>query len=210
MKPQPLLIVDYGLGNLFSLRRALLHAGAAEVAVSSDPEAVRRADRLILPGVAAFGDGMKGLTERGLAAPLLEFARRGGPLLGLCLGMQLLMDEGTEFGVHKGLGLIPGKCLPLPPAPSLKIPHVGWNDVSPADGAWKGTILDDLGPRPQMYFVHSYAAVPARREDWLAETSYGGKSFCSALRHGNIVGCQFHPEKSGPVGLRLLSHFVDS
>ena len=207
----PLVVVDYGLGNLFSIDRALRRVGAAPL-VSRRPEDVAKADRVILPGVGAFGDGMRGLRENGLIEPLREVAASGRPLLGICLGMQLLLDEGAEFGVHPGLGVVPGKAVPFPRSDGdrFKVPHVGWNALAPVPGpasSWKGTILGGLPAQSQVYFVHSFIVAPAEPADRLAETHYGGTAFCSVLRLGNVQGCQFHPEKSGPTGLAILAAF---
>jgi glutamine amidotransferase len=207
-KPLPLLVVDYGLGNLLSITRALRAVGAADVAVSCDPAAVASAEKIVLPGVGAFGDGMAGLRERGLVDPLREFARSGRPLLGICLGLQLLFDEGEEFGRHQGLGIIPGRCVPFPRGVGRKVPHVGWTPLVP-EVPWTGTLLDGLGPRPEVYFVHSYFVVPSQPEDRLASTDYAGQPFCSVARRGRVAGCQFHPEKSSAPGLTILKNFVE-
>lgn len=208
----PLAVVDYGLGNLFSIGRALRRIGAQAV-ISGRPEDVAGADRVILPGVGAFGDGMRGLRENGLIEPLREFAAAGRPLLGICLGMQLFMEEGEEFGVHRGLGIVPGKTVafPRPQGANFKIPHVGWNGIRPSaasEDSWKGSVFSGLAEGSQVYFVHSFVTEPADSNDLLARTDYGGRSFCAALRHGNVSGCQFHPEKSGPTGLQILKNFV--
>ncbi|MFA6316459.1 MAG: imidazole glycerol phosphate synthase subunit HisH [Elusimicrobiota bacterium] len=218
-KKKPVVIVDYGLGNLFSIARALGSLGA-EAVLSSDPKVVSRAERLILPGVGSFGDGMKGLADNGLIEPIREYGRSGRPMLGICLGMQLLMDEGAEFGFHRGLGLVPGRAVALPRAGGraggckVKVPHVGWNRVRPGRGrtrrSWKGTVLDRLGPDPYFYFTHSYVVVPEDRERALADTDYGGAAFCSVVRSGSVSGCQFHPEKSGGPGLRVLRNFLEA
>lgn len=200
---RPVLVVDYGLGNLFSVSRALAAAGGLP-RVSSDADEIRAAERLVLPGVGAFGDGMGGLRERGLVEPLREYAKAGRPLLGLCLGLQLFLERGTEFGEHEGLGLIPGAVEKVE-APA-KLPHIGWNAL---EGRWDGSILAGLPQGAQVYFVHSYAPVPARAADSLATCDYAGTRIHVALRKDNVTGCQFHPEKSGPVGLRILSRFLE-
>lgn len=209
----PPLIVDYGLGNLFSISRALRRVGGREVEITSDPARIATAQRLVLPGVGAFGDGMRGLRERGLLDAVKAFAATGRPLLGICLGMQLLMDEGTEFGVHPGLGLIAGRTVPFPAAEgrALKIPHVGWNGLADPRGRrdWAGTLFEGLSADSQVYFVHSFVAAPTDGADTLAVSAYGGKTFCAATRRGNIYGCQFHPEKSGNAGLRILKNFLN-
>lgn len=207
-RPLPLLVVDYGLGNLFSLTRALRAVGAADVAVSGERSALDAAEKVILPGVGAFGDGMAGLRERGLVEPLREFAASGRPLLGICLGLQLLFDESEEFGRHEGLGLVPGRCVAFPRGPERKVPHVGWSALRP-EAPWESTLLRGLSARPEVYFVHSYFVVPADPADRLAVTDYEGQEFCSVARRGRVAGCQFHPEKSSAPGLSILKNFVE-
>ena len=203
-------IVDYGRGNLFSLARALEHLGAS-AAVTSDPAAIASAERLILPGVGAFGDGMDNLRSRGLIEPLKEYAALGRPLLGICLGMQLLLEESDEFGTHAGLGIVPGTVTRFADSPerSWKVPHVGWSRISPAaPSGWDSSALAALPDGERMYFVHSYFAVPAKAEHRLAMTPYAGIDFCSALKAGTVQGVQFHPEKSGERGLCLLKEWL--
>ena len=203
-------VVDYGLGNLFSVARALESQGAS-VRLAADAESVRAADRLVLPGVGAFGDGMAGLASRGLVEPIRDFARTGRPLFGICLGTQLLMDEGHEFGTHRGLGLVPGSVGPFDEqaAPAEKIPHVGWNAIRPSNGhGWSGTLLSDTAPGTPVYFTHSYVIRPSNGEDVVAVADYAGHPICAVLRHENVSGCQFHPEKSGPAGLAILGRVV--
>lgn len=206
-------VVDYGLGNLFSVARALESQGA-RVRIESDPDAVRSADRLVLPGVGAFGDGMAGLAARGLVEPIREFARTGRPLFGICLGTQLLMDEGREFGTHPGLGLVPGSVGPFDEQSgdrAEKIPHVGWNAIRPTTAnRWQGTILADTPPATPMYFTHSFVIRPEREEDIVAVADYAGSKVCAVLRHDNVSGSQFHPEKSGSAGLALLRRVVSA
>lgn len=205
-------VVDYGLGNLFSVARAL-EAQGARVRVTSEPDEVRSAERLVLPGVGAFGDGMAGLAARGLVEPIREFARSGRPLFGICLGTQLLMDEGHEFGTHAGLGLVPGSVGPFAPPPSgraAKIPHVGWNAIRPAgeESSWDDDLLSGIAPGTPVYFTHSYVIRPEHDEDVVAVADYAGAEVCAVLRHENVSGCQFHPEKSGPAGLAILARVV--
>ena len=203
-------VVDYGLGNLFSVSRALESQGA-RVRVTSDPDEVASADRLVLPGVGAFGDGMAGLASRGLVEPIRAFARTGRPLWGICLGTQLLMDEGREFGTHRGLGLVPGSVGPFDDQKGRaeKIPHVGWNAIRPKNGrGWQGTVLSETEPGTPMYFTHSFVIRPDRSEDIVAVADYAGSEVCAVLRHDNVSGSQFHPEKSGPAGLALLARVV--
>lgn len=207
------VIVDYGLGNLFSLQRALNHLGHNPV-TSHDPSFIKRADHLILPGVGAFGDGMSNLRNRELIEPIVEYAQSGKPLLGICLGMQLLMTESEEFGSHEGLNLIGGKVKRFPnPKPNglqYKIPNVGWRAlrIHKKEQAGRQTILDGITDDTCMYFVHSYFVIPDNDEYVLAETDCGGVSYCSVVCKQNICGCQFHPEKSGEKGLEILRNFI--
>jgi imidazole glycerol-phosphate synthase subunit HisH len=206
-------IVDYGVGNLLSLARAIEHAGAAAI-VSADPADVERAERVILPGVGAFADGMEELRTRELVEPLRAFAAGGRPLLGICLGMQLLLDESTEFGVHEGLGLVGGTVREIPRSTNgtlRKVPHIGWSALvesrSSVNG-WHDPLLDGIDQGASVYFVHSFAAEPADESICVAESVYGDVRITSVIRQGPIMGTQFHPEKSGPVGLRLIRNFV--
>lgn len=203
-------IVDYGLGNLHSVANAIRKVGA-EAKLAPTPEDVLAADRLILPGVGAFGDGMAGLATRGLVDAIRAFVAKGRPLLGICLGMQLLLTEGEEFGVHVGLDIIPGRVVRVPGV-DVKVPHVGWNALElPRLGAsWRGSVLEDLEPGAMVYFVHSFTAMPTREEDRLADLHYGGARVSAAVKHENVTGCQFHPEKSAHVGQTILARFVAS
>ncbi|MDP3541396.1 MAG: imidazole glycerol phosphate synthase subunit HisH [Elusimicrobiota bacterium] len=202
-------VVDYGRGNLFSISRALAHLGA-EARVTADPAEIASAGRLILPGVGAFGDGMENLRERGLVEPLKAYAATGRPLLGICLGMQLLMDESEEFGRHAGLGLVPGRVRRFPDSPERRwrVPHVGWSALETGGAGWRGSALEGLKAGERMYFVHSYFVETAKPEHRLAVTPYAGLEFCSVLRAGSVEGCQFHPEKSGESGLCLLKTWL--
>ena len=205
-------IVDYGVGNLFSVRRAFETAGATEVLVSGRPEDIARADRLVLPGVGAFRDGMRGLREGGLVGPIVDYARSGRRLLGICLGMQMLADGSEEFGQHEGLGLVPGKVVAIPRASReggrLKVPFIGWTTLALAGDTAAGSCLRELDDGDSVYLVHSFHFVPARRSDLLATYDFGGHAITAAVRHDNITGFQFHPEKSGPVGLGILRNFI--
>lgn len=201
-------VIDYGIGNLHSVQKALRHEGA-DVTLSAEPAVVRAAERLLLPGVGAFGDGMRELKARGLVQPILDAVGQGTPFLGICLGMQLLLSESEEFGRHEGLGLIPGKVVLLTPQAGFKVPHIGWNRLTPPPGRdWKGSVLEDVAPGTATYFVHSYSAVPEQEAHRLADVDYGGFRISAAVKKGNITGCQFHPEKSGPVGLQILKRFL--
>jgi glutamine amidotransferase len=201
-------VIDYGIGNLHSVVKALRHEGA-EVTVSADRSDVAAAERLVLPGVGAFADGMKGLTERGLVEPIRAYAETGRPLLGICLGMQLLLGESEEFGRHLGLGIVPGRVVEIRREQGFKVPQIGWNRIFPPNGAgWGGTLLDTLEPGTMVYFVHSFTAVPEREADRLADSLYAGQRISAAVRRGQVWGCQFHPEKSGSKGLAILRRFL--
>ncbi len=202
------VLVDYGLGNLRSVANALGSLGA-EVVVSARPDEIAAAERLVLPGVGAFGDGMRALRARELQPALEAYLRSERPFLGICLGMQLLFSRSQEFGHHAGLGVFEGTVARIDPRPPLKIPHVGWSRIAPPAGAaFAGTPLAPLAPGTALYFVHSYAAVAANPGDVLATARYGGQDLVAAVRRGRLLGCQFHPERSGPAGLRLLESFL--
>ena len=206
-------VIDYGVGNLFSVRKALEHCGAS-VKLVSDPEALRLASRVILPGVGAFGDGMALLAEHGMDEAVKEYAVRGGALLGVCLGMQLLLDTSEEFGLGHGLGLIPGKVIPIPEFSAdgvrNKIPHIGWNSLVAPSGksSWNSTILETTELNSAMYFVHSYMAMPGNPAHRVADCIYGDTHIAAVIGRDNVWGAQFHPEKSGPAGLAILQEFV--
>ena len=198
-------IIDYGVGNLFSLSHSITAVGA-ENAVTGDPEVILRADRVILPGVGAFGDAAKKLRETGLDAVAKDVAARGTPVMGICLGMQLLLEKSFEFGEHAGLGLIPGEVRPISEVipGDLKIPHIGWNalDIPRPHPIFKSVKAGDC-----VYFVHSYYG--ARCEDYVIATAEYGADLTAAVAKGNVCGCQFHPEKSGDVGLGILKAFCE-
>ena len=206
---RPVLVVYPGRATRGSLARAGAHRGAEATATPAPPPSAA-AERLILPGVGAFGDGMENLRARGLVAPLKAYAASGRPLLGICLGMQLLMDGSDEFGVHEGLGLVPGRVRRFPDSPerAWKVPHVGWSALKSGGASWDGTLLEGLPEGERMYFVHSYFVETARPDHRLAATPYAGAEFCSVLRAGPVEGCQFHPEKSGERGLCLLKTWL--
>jgi glutamine amidotransferase len=203
-------LIDYGIGNIHSVIKALRHEGA-DVELTSDPDVIRRADRVVLPGVGAFADCRSGLVDRGLFEVSKEAAESGRPFLGICVGMQLLMTESEEFGRHAGLGVIPGQVVAIPADNGLKVPQIGWNRIYPRRGGdWRGTLLEPLEPGTMVYFVHSYTAAPAREEHRLADAEYGGHRVSAAVRRDNVWGTQFHPEKSGPAGLQVLRRFLEA
>lgn len=205
-------IVDYGMGNLFSVRNACFVVGL-DAFVTPDADALKAADAIILPGVGAFGDAMLALESVGMVDALKQMASEGKPLLGICLGLQLLMERSYEFGHHSGIGLIQGDVVPFEAAGAderkLKVPQVGWNRVMEARaGAWSGTPLEAVGSGVYQYFVHSYYVRPTSNEVVLARTTYGDVEFCSAVRSGNVIACQFHPERSGAQGIRILERYA--
>lgn len=209
-----IVLVDYGIGNIFSVTRALTAAGGSVVA-SDDPKVIAQATRIVLPGVGAFGDCMAELERRRLIGPILDYAASGRPLLGICVGMQILMRTGEEFGVHSGLGLIDGVVRQIGPTTASglprKRPHIGWSELlPPRHGGWTESVLAGTMAGTPFYFLHSFAAIPDDPADVLAETSYGGEHLCAAVRRKNVLGVQFHPEKSGPAGLALLRGFLTS
>lgn len=209
-------IVDYGIGNLLSAQRAFAAIGH-EARIESRPEAVADAGHLVVPGVGAFGDCIRALRMSGFVEPLRAHVRAGKPLLGICVGMQMLFDGSEEFGNHDGLGLLPGRVRRIPDVAAdgrrLKIPHIGWSalEVPTEAGAdrWEDTILEGIATDASVYFVHSYTGWPDNPSDRLADAFHGGQRICAAIQHDNISGTQFHPEKSGTVGLRIIRNFVE-
>jgi glutamine amidotransferase len=215
MKGNEVVIIDYGVGNLLSVRRSLEYIDA-KVIVTDDPDVIVRASRIVLPGVGAFGNAMDALSRREIIPAIQEVIQRGSPFLGICLGMQLLFDASEEFGFNKGLSIIPGVVKPLPITTldgiKLKVPHIGWSQIHPPneEKPWTGTCLNDINTNDFLYFVHSYGAAPQFEEHKLAECNYGGYKLVAAVQKGNVTGCQFHPEKSGSTGLKILRSFCDS
>jgi glutamine amidotransferase len=205
-------IVDYEMGNLFSVRHACLTAGMDPI-ITSEKDVILSADAAILPGVGAFGEAMASLRKMDLVSPLRDFAASGKPLMGVCLGLQLLFDESEEFGPHPGLGLVKGSVRRFParsPANApLRVPQIGWNRIrSPrGDAGWDGTPLQGVCQGEFMYFVHSYYVVPADAGDSLCVTDYEGIGYCSGIRRGNLFAVQFHPEKSAEEGIRIYRNF---
>lgn len=199
-------IIDYGVGNLFSLKSSFAAIGE-DVIVSSDAAEIKAAEKIILPGVGAFSDAAAKLRASGLDKVLLEEAAKGTPIMGICLGMQMLFQESYEYGCHKGLGLIPGAVVPIADvAPKeLKIPHIGWNALN--FGEAKHPLFKYINEGDHVYFVHSYYAANCE-ESVIANTEYGA-TLTAAVAKGNVMGCQFHPEKSGNVGLKILKAFCE-
>ncbi len=198
-------IIDFGVGNLFSLKSSLAAIGA-EAVVTGDAEVIRAADKIILPGVGAFGDAAAKLRENGLDKIVIEEAKNGKPLLGICLGMQLLFDKSFEYGEHEGLGLIPGEIRSIREVidAGLKVPHIGWNALKFTK---ENELFRYLKDGDYVYFVHSFYATNCA-ESVIATAEYGAE-LTAAVANGNVYGCQFHPEKSGNVGLNILKSFCE-
>ncbi len=199
-------IVDYGVGNLFSLSSSFSFIGE-EAVVTKDADVIRKADRILLPGVGAFADAIRKLKESALIPVILEEVKKGKPLLGICLGMQLLFEKSFEYGEYEGLGLIPGSIVPISGVipKDLKIPHIGWNSLSFSQK--RSPIFSYLEEGDFVYFVHSYFAADCE-EFITAKTEYGAP-LTAAVQNKNVFGCQFHPEKSGKVGLKILKAFCE-
>jgi glutamine amidotransferase len=197
-------MIDYGIGNYRSVQKALEFVGA-KVTMTRDPDAIRHADKLVLPGVGAFGAAIDALRERDLEQPIHDAVAKGTPLLGICVGMQLLLDESEELGQHTGLGLIPGKVRKFPASDTLKIPHMGWNQLD-HDGS--SPLLKDVTSGDYAYFVHSFFCDVEDSADTITTTEYG-QSFSSIIGRNNIYGIQFHAEKSQHVGLQILKNYIN-
>jgi len=207
----PVSVLDYGIGNQLNVLRALEHCGASVRVVQRASAGEEDAPRLVLPGVGAFGDAMVELRARGLDDMVRRFAQTGRPFLGICVGMQVMLDAGEEMGEHEGLGLIAGRVRAVPATGSdgspHRIPHIGWRPLEPAAN-WENTLLADVQPRERVYFVHSFAAEPQDSATRLAEVDYDGIRICAAVHRDNLFGCQFHPERSAGTGLNVLRRFL--
>lgn len=210
----PVTLIDYGAGNLLSVARAVRHLGV-ETIIAETPAAVAAARRLILPGVGAFAACMGALSRNGLEEAVRRSIASGNPLLGICVGMQLLFEGSDEFGDHAGLGLLPGRVRAIPSGAidgrQRKVPHIGWNSLRPAsgNGPWRDGLLAGVTPGESVYFVHSFVAEPENEPDLAAICEYEGIRLAAVVQRDNLHGCQFHPEKSGPLGLRILKNFLD-
>ncbi len=203
------VIIDLGVGNLFSIQKACDTIGL-HACVSAHPSYIEKAGALILPGVGAFGRSMEMLRHKGLVSVLKDYRNSNRPILGVCLGMQLLMDYSEEFGLHEGLGFISGSVKNLRPYVTGKIPHIGWSPVfqTAQKGKWEKSLLHGFGNNDYQYFVHSYFIKPKEQNDVLAYTHYSGHRFCSVVQRGKVVGCQFHPERSGRAGLNIYKQWA--
>lgn len=197
-------ILDYDAGNIKSVEKALVALGR-ETVITRDPDIILSSDKVILPGVGAFGDAMSRIRSCGMDKVIYEVADRGIPFLGICLGLQLLFESSEESPGVTGLGLLPGKILRIPDKPGHKIPHMGWNSLTVKNDA---TLFRGIRENPYVYFVHSYYLKAGREEDVAATTEYSTLIHAS-VEHGNIFACQFHPEKSSSVGLKILENFVN-
>ena len=198
-------IIDYGVGNLFSLKSSFLAIGE-EVIVTADKNEIEKADKILLPGVGAFSDAANKLKASGLDNVIKQEVKKGKPLLGICLGMQLLFEKSFEYGEHEGLGLIKGAVKPIADVipQNLKIPHIGWNELLFTK---KSPIFSTLPENPYVYFVHSFYATDCE-ESVIANTEYSA-NLTAAVQNKNVFGCQFHPEKSGEIGLKILKAFAN-
>jgi len=199
-------IIDYGMGNLFSVKLACEKVGFDSLITNDKPE-ILQADALILPGVGAFGDAMNALKKMDLAETIKEFIKSGKPFLGICLGMQLLMSESEEFGMHKGLDIIKGKVVKFSNK-NEKVPQVGWNKIIKAKD-WGNGLLKNVLNNEYMYFVHSFYCQPVEKEIILSKTNYAKIDYCSSFQKENIFACQFHPEKSGEKGLIIYENLAN-
>tara|TARA_B100001245_G_scaffold40791_1_gene26135 strand:- start:765 stop:1406 length:642 start_codon:yes stop_codon:yes gene_type:complete len=208
------VVIDYGIVNLKNILRSFEYIGVP-IDSAVDPDQVLKADRIILPGVGAFASGMNELRTRGMDEAVKCIANAGRPVLGICLGMQMLLDSSIEYGQHQGLGLIPGSVVPIPTNSvgmgRRKIPHIGWNALRYPSHAssWKNSCLNRAPEGSFFYFVHSFMVVPEKSSHILAQCIYEGLSVTAAIKKDNITGLQFHPERSGPIGLEILHEFMD-
>lgn len=210
--PIHVAIIDYQLGNLHSVQQACRYAGM-EASITADKQVILSADAVLLPGVGAYGDAMNALHRLDLVTVLRDLASSSKPLIGICLGVQLLMTESFEFGHHKGLDIVAGQVVPfVDPREGeqiLKVPQIGWNRISPFENvSWAGTLLDGVPEDSYMYFVHSYIVQPDHSDVILSTSEYGHIKFCSSLQKDNVFACQFHPERSGLLGLRLYQNLA--
>jgi len=212
-KRKKITVIDYGMGNLFNVVRAF-EALECDVSITNDFKNIVNADKLLLPGVGAFEDGINDLKTSNLDSAIKEFSVTGRPLMGICLGMQLLMSMSEENGRHDGLNLIEGDVIkfnePNEKSTKYKIPQIGWNKLLENKlNKWPGSILEGIENNAYMYFLHSYYVNPKDKKIVISETSYGQNLFCSVLQKNQIIGCQFHPERSGEIGLKILKNFIE-
>ena len=206
-------IIDFGMGNLFSVQQAC-HIAGLDGEITSHWKVVSKADAVILPGVGAFGTAMQRLRELELIKPLIDVAQSNKPLLGICLGMQLLMTQSHEFGLHAGLDILPGEVVRFISLSKseqiLKVPHTGWSQIYQSEISWNGSLLEGIPEGEYMYFVHSYYVNPGDSSITMSISHYGNTTFCSSIKRRNVFGCQFHPERSGLNGLRIYKNIANS
>jgi imidazole glycerol-phosphate synthase subunit HisH len=214
MSTQKVTLLDYGMCNMLNVARALEHAGA-DVRVTEDPGEAVAAERLVVPGVGAFSECMRAVNDLGHGDAIREFTKSGRPMLGICVGMQILFEASEEFGETPGLGILSGRVRAIPNTTTSgapqRVPHIGWSHlIEPQAGRrWGGTLLDPFGTAgPAVYFVHSFAAQPLNDDDRVADCDYGGHRISAMVKRDNITATQFHPERSGTVGLRMLQEFL--
>jgi imidazole glycerol-phosphate synthase subunit HisH len=214
MSTQKITLLDYGMCNMLNVARALEHAGA-DVHVTEDPKEAIAAERLVVPGVGAFSECMRAVNDLGHADAIREFVKSGRPMLGICVGMQILFEVSEEFGETPGLGILPGRVRIISNTTTSgapqRVPHIGWNHlIEPQAGrSWHKTLLQPFGTvGPAVYFVHSFAAQPSNDDDRLADCDYGGHRISAMVKRDNVTATQFHPERSGTVGLRMLKEFL--
>lgn len=207
-------LLDYGMCNLLNVARAFEHIGA-EVKVAETPKEAAHADRLVVPGVGAFKDSVAEVRRRGFDDVICQFINTERPFLGICVGMQMLFDTSEEFGEHQGLGILPGRVVKIPNITTnnelQRVPHIGWNHLVQPEFSrgWNSSLLSQFeNKNPAMYFVHSFAASPSQNSDRLADCIYGGHRICAAVQRDNIMATQFHPERSGNLGLEIIKNFI--
>lgn len=207
----PVVVLDYGIGNLLNVCRALEYSGASITVIDHSNGVNLDIERLVLPGVGAFGDGMAEMKKRGLDDLVRRFIETERPFLGICVGLQMLFESSQEMGQHEGLGILGGQVCPVPSIGADGrqhcIPHIGWRHLHPRKPFLR-TAFERVNSDDRFYFVHSYAAKPAREEDSLADVDYNGLRLCAAIQRDNILGCQFHPERSSKQGLGILQDFL--
>jgi len=205
-----IVIIDYGIGNIQSIFNALNQCSSIDIEITSDNERILNADGIILPGVGAFKKAMAELEKRNLVKTIQKFTQMKKPLLGICLGMQLLFESSEEFGKTEGLKILQGNVIKFPSTLTEKLPHISWNEINPSNVDWETSrLFSNLPHKNCFYFVHSYICKPENNEIILSTTEYGEINFCSAVKKDNIYGCQFHPEKSAQFGLAIMKNFIE-
>jgi glutamine amidotransferase len=202
-------ILDYGIGNLKSLSNVFSKI-EIDVIITSDHKKILSSDYIILPGVGAFANAMEKLKNLNLDEVVVEYINKGKPFMGICLGMQMLFEKSEEFGITKGLGIIKGDVIKIPSKKKdMKLPHIGWNTLNSVnDALWNDSVLTNVRKEDSVYFIHSYCCLPKVNKNIIANTTYEGITLCASVQKDNVLGVQFHPEKSGPVGLKIINNFL--